>query len=75
MKTKILNELKNGKKHNFYKQCFYKDYAFDAEVDGRKFEIHPLHYTYGNGNAEAVDCKSFDRPIEISYSELSMCLG
>lgn len=50
---------------NFCKQCYQKDYAFDAVVNGRKFEIRPARlsgyqsgvvaYSYETGTTEEFD--------------------
>ena len=73
-KAKILNELKNGEKHEFYKKCYSNDYAFDIVVDGKKLEVHPSGSDYWKG-AEVVNCKTFDTPVEIMPNELSAILG
>lgn len=72
-KAKILNELKNGEKHKFYKECYSNDYAFDIIVDGKKLEVHPCGSAYWKG-AEVVNCKSFDKPVDIMPNELSAIL-
>lgn len=69
-KAKILNELKNGEKHEFYKKCYANDCAFDIFVDGAKLEVHPSGSAYWKG-AEVVNCKTFDRPVDIRPTELS----
>lgn len=53
-KPAILNELKNGAKHDFYVDCLKNDCAFDVVVDGTKYEIGPWRYHYLNGGAEAI---------------------
>ena len=68
-KAKILNELKNGKSREFYKNCYMKDHAFDVVVDNMTFEIHPYGLEYWRG-AEAVDLKEDFRPIDFTYEEL-----
>lgn len=45
-KTKIYNAIKNSK---FACQCYYKDYAFDIEIDGTKYEIGPARWDYWSG--------------------------
>ena len=68
-KAKILNELKNGKEREFYKNCYMKDYACDVVVDDMKFEIHPYGLKYWRG-AEAVNLKENCRPIDFTDEEL-----
>ena len=68
-KAKILNELKNGKSREFYKNCYMKDYAFDVVVDDIKFEIHPYGFDYWRG-AEAANLKEDFRPINFTDEEL-----
>lgn len=53
-KVAVMNELKNGEKHDFYVNCLKNDCAFDVEADGTKYEICPWRYHYLNGGAEAV---------------------
>jgi hypothetical protein len=53
-KPAILNELKNGAKHDFYVDCLKNDCAFDVEVDGTKYEFRPWRYHYLNGGGEAM---------------------
>lgn len=68
-KAKILNEFKNGKSREFYKNCYMKDHAFDVVVDDMKFEIHPRGLEYWRG-AEAVNLKEDFRPIAFTNEEL-----
>ena len=68
-KAKILNELKNGKEREFYKNCYMKDYAFDVVVDDMKFEIHPYGLEYWRG-AEAVNLNENWKPIYFTDEEL-----
>ena len=53
-KPAILNELKNGAKHDFYVDCLKNDCAFDVEVDGTKYEFRPWRWRYLNGGGEAM---------------------
>ena len=68
-KAKILNELKNGKEREFYKNCYMKDHAFDVVVDGMKFEIHPYGLEYWRG-AEAVNLNGDFQRINFTDEEL-----
>ena len=68
-KAKILNELKNGKSREFYKNCYMKNHAFDVVVDNMKFEIHPYGLDYWRG-AEAVNLKEDLHPIDFTDEEL-----
>ena len=53
-KPAILNELKNGAKHDFYVDCLKNDRAFDVEADGTKYEFRPWRCSYLNGGGEAM---------------------
>ena len=77
-KQKIINEIKNGEKKNFYQDCMKKGCAFDIIVDGHKYEFRPrdIDSSADNDYAEfGAIAWSKDKEYEFKSDELEFVLA
>lgn len=78
IKQKIINEIKNGEKKDYYQACIKRGCAFDIVVDGHKYEFRPSMFSRYEDNAYAeygATAWSKDKTYEFKSSELEFVLA
>ena len=72
-KQKIIDEIKNGDKKDYYQKCIKGSCAFDIVVDGHKYEFRPRMFDpyAANGYLEhGAEAWSKDKTYEFKGKEL-----